>query len=373
MTLVSSIHSSFAALGGRRAAAPPTTGMSVGRLESLPKWLNLVPMVLQWTWLSLLYRSATLPSCANPTITSGGLVGEGKLEYFRAMGPVARAATAPHTSVVNAGVTSTDNALAAMRAAGLEFPIVMKPDLGWCGFGVRIVRDETELTTYLASYPLRETIVLQRFVPYEGEAGVYYMRAPGVATGQIIGILLRTFPRVVGDGIHTVADLIAADPRLARLGRDGLSEPCCDINTIPERYEVVRLSTIGSTRVGGLYQDGSALVTAQMTEAIDKISHDIAGFHIGRYDLRYESLQALQAGRDFSIVEVNGAGAEAVHAWDPRHSLLDAYRIVFQKQRRIFAMGDAMRKLGHRPIGVPALARLHLRQQCLIRQYPRSN
>jgi hypothetical protein len=46
---------------------------------------------------------------------------------------------------------------------------------------------------------------------------------------------------------------------------------------------------------------------------------------------------------------------------------------VFAKQRQIFAIGDAMRRRGHRPIGVRALARLHLCQQRLIRRYPPSN
>ena len=68
----------------------------VGRFEQLPKWLNLVPMVLQWMWLGLRHRSFTLPSAVNPGITSGGLVGEGKMEYFAAMGETARAATAAH-------------------------------------------------------------------------------------------------------------------------------------------------------------------------------------------------------------------------------------------------------------------------------------
>ena len=58
----------------------------IGRLERLPKWLNLFPIVTQWAWLSLKYRSITLPSCCNPAITTGGMVGEGKVEYLDIMG-----------------------------------------------------------------------------------------------------------------------------------------------------------------------------------------------------------------------------------------------------------------------------------------------
>ena len=51
-------------------------------LERMPKWLICIPLTLQWLWLALRYRSLSLPTIVNPAITAGGLVGEGKLEYF---------------------------------------------------------------------------------------------------------------------------------------------------------------------------------------------------------------------------------------------------------------------------------------------------
>jgi hypothetical protein len=95
-------------------------------------------------------------------------------------------------------------------------------------------------------------------------------------------------------------------------------------------------------------------------------------YHVGRFDVRYSTLQDLRSGR-FTIMEVNGAGSEAVHAWDPKYSVWQVYRMVFAKQRLLFALGAANRARGHRPIGMLALARHHLRQQRLIRRYPPSN
>jgi hypothetical protein len=344
----------------------------IGRLERLPKWLNLVPMIAQWAWLSILYRSASLPSAINPAILAGGMVGEGKLDYFETMGPHALARTAAFTSVINQGPGGIEAALAAMAAAGLAYPIIAKPDIGWCGFGVRLVRSDSELTDYLARFPREERIVLQRFVAQQGEAGLFYVRRPDEATGRLTGILLRHFPRVQGDGVTTIAELIAANPRLSRLGRDGLSEPCCDTARIPAAGEMVRLSTIGSTRVGGLYEDATPLITETLTDAVDGIAQDMTEFHLGRFDVRYGSLDQLLAG-DFTIIEVNGAGSEAVHAWDPKFTLREAYCIVFAKQRLLFEIGDMMRRRGHRPIGLAKLAELHLRQQRLIKRYPMSN
>jgi hypothetical protein len=53
--------------------------------------------------------------------------------------------------------------------------------------------------------------------------------------------------------------------------------------------------------------------------------------------------------------------------------LSEAYRIVFGKQRLLFALGAAMRARGQRPPGGWELAKLYWRQRWLIRAYPPSN
>lgn len=356
-----------------RGGVSLTHWSSVGALERLPKWLNLIPMVIQWFWLGFRNSSCTLPSTCNPAITAGGIVGEGKTEYLAIMGAHAKSHTAPAISFVNDFPVTLADVEAQMREAGLSFPLVAKPDIGWCGFGVRIVRSDAELAQYMLRFPVGERILLQHFVPHDGEAGLFYVRAPGEKRGRITGILLRSYPRVVGDGVHTIAELMARDERLARLGRDGKSEPCCDIAAVPGKGEIVRLTTIGSTRVGGLYRDATSIVTPELEDALDAIARDMTDFHIGRFDVRYESLGALRHGRGFTIIEVNGAGSEAVHAWEPKLTLRQAYAIVFAKQRTAFALGAAMRARGHKPISWAGLIKLHLKQQRLIRQYPPSN
>jgi hypothetical protein len=353
------------------ATDPPT---HIGRLERLPKWLNLIPMIGQWAWLSLRHGSWALPAAANPTLTAGGMAGEGKSEYFQQMGSHALSHVAEYTVLRNARLTSiVRDAERAMADAGLSYPLIAKPNIGWCGFGVRIVRDCAELKSYLANYPIGEDVMFQRFVPYDGEAGIYYARWPNERKGRIIGILLRFFPRVVGNGHSTIAELMANNPRTRRLGRDGRSEPCCDVARVPAAGEIVRLSVTGSTRVGGLYRDVTELATPELETAIDSIAQDMKQLHVARFDIRYESIGAMRAGHSFKIIEVNGAGSEAVHAWDPRYSLKDAYRIVFEKQRMLFSIGDAMRKQGHIPPSTWNIVKHYLRQKRLITAYPPSN
>ncbi len=352
-------------------AAP--TRVARGTLEALPKWANLIPIVAQWLWLAIKYRSVTLPSCANPAITSGGLVGEGKMEYFATMGALARSRTATTTSVVKTEACTLAVVRAAMGKAVLDFPVIAKPDMGWCGFGVRLLHDEDDLSRYLTHFPEGERIVLQEYLAHDGEAGIFYMRDPAACKGQILGMLLRHPPQVRGDGRRTTAQLMACDPRLAFLIRNGVCGDGVDVSRVPQDGETVRLSVVSSSRVGGLYLDGSWAITPALTAAIDAVACDMRDFHVGRFDVKFTSLDALRDGHSFKIIEVNGAGSEAVHAWDPAHSIVQAYAIIFDKQRRMFALASRMRALGHRPIGLVRLARLHFRQQSLIRRYPPSN
>jgi hypothetical protein len=329
--------------------------------------------VLQWLWLAARHGSLALPTVANPGITAGGMVGEGKLEYFAGMGPVARAATARHCGVRVDGELTAEGLLTTLRSAALGFPLVAKPDLGLCGHGVRRIDSLAELRQYMGAFPRGETVVLQEYLPQDGEAGIFYARDPASGLGRVIGLALREFPRVTGDGTRSVDALIAADPRARRLAASRWHDCSHDGARIPAVGEVVRLATIGSTRVGGLYLDGRALITPALTAAVDAVARDMPDFHFGRFDVRFESLDQLAAGRGFRIMEVNGAGSEAIEAWDPDTPLLRGFATIFAKQRLLFEIAATRRRAGARPLSLFALARLNLRQQRLIARYPASN
>jgi hypothetical protein len=160
---------------------------------------------------------------------------------------------------------------------------------------------------------------------------------------------------------------------LHRIKQNPLHEPNFNPGAIPARGEKVRLATIGSTRVGGLYCDGSHHITPALDKAVDAIAQDMEGFYMGRFDVRFESLGKLRDGSGFTIMEVNGSGSESVHAWDPKYSIAESYGIIFAKQRLLFHIAEANRRKGHKPIGLFKLARLHFHQQKLIMRYPLSN
>ena len=342
-------------------------------IERMPKWLICIPLAMQWLWLSLRYLSPTLPSATNPAIMSGGLVGEGKLDYFRGVGPIAQHAIANYCAVSTHRRQTARSLARKMLAAQLRFPIIAKPNLGLCGYGVQRIDTMEALLTYCDAFPMHETIVLQRCLSQAGEAGIFYLRDPDRDVGELIGLALRFSPQVTGDGVHTIDQLIDRDVRARRLIQSSAHHGNFDGTRVPMQGESVRLATIGSTRVGGLYRNGAHLISPQLTAAIDAIARDMPSFYCGRFDVRFDDVDAVRAGHGFTIIEINGAGSEAIEAWDPDIGLLTAFRMIFAKQRRLFALGHQMRRRGVKPIGLIDLARAYRRQQQLIASYPPSN
>jgi hypothetical protein len=268
-------------------------------------------------------------------------------------------------------------AVSLMDEKGLSFPIVAKPDIGWNGYGVRLVEDSIHLNKYIASFPSGEKMLLQRPVHHDGEAGIFYVRLPGEENGKIYSITLRYFPYVVGDGTSTLRSLIQSDPRTklrANFYLGGKSNHLGfgkeDLEHVPQTGELIRLAFIGSLRVGGLYRDACHLITPELTYRFDSIAKSMPEFYYGRFDIRFESTDLLKEGKGFNIIEINGAGAEAIQAWDPDVPLHKLYSEFFKAQSLLFKVGALNRKRGYKPMSPWALVKAIRRQNRLIDNYP---
>ncbi|CAO3458002.1 D-alanine-D-alanine ligase [Azospirillum largimobile] len=351
----------------------PAGAPTIGWAERIPPLLFYIPLVVQWFALGIRYRSLSLPTAANPSIEAGGLLGESKIACMDLIGPAARRWAACSVALVNRP-SLTPAALDMLASgAGLSFPLVAKPDIGWRGIGVRLVRDSADLRAYLAGFPAEARVILQEHVDYAGEAGIFYVRKPGERHGRIFSMTFRYYPHVVGDGRSSLRELIAADPRAswkADLHHEALADR---LDEVPAAGRTVRLSLVGSSRVGGLYKDACGHVTATLTARFDEIADQMPGFHFGRFDVRFASVERLAVGEDFRIIEVNGAGAEAIHMWDPDFRLADAYATLFHQQALMFEVADACRAQGTKPLTAWELISYQRRQQTLLPLYPASN
>ena len=356
----------------------------VAMAERIPPALFYLPLVFNWIRLGLRHGSMTLPTAANPTIFNGGMWGESKSSYFFDVALAERQWIADFVVAKrNPGAASLagdiERANRALGDAGLEFPLIAKPDIGWHGHGVRRIDTAGALENYLAHFPESSTLMLQRYVPYAGEAAVLYARLPGESSGRIISLTLRYFPQVQGDGRSTVRQLIAGNARAQwksalHLGIDPTHRGVdpLDLDRVPLQGEVVRIALIGNQRAGALYRDGRRHITAALDQRFDLIARGMTEFHYGRFDLRFESVEALMRGEGFSILEINGIGGEAIDCWDPRLPVTECYRRLAEQQRLLFLIGDRNRARGFQPTPAGDFVSSLFRQNKLIRRYPAS-
>ncbi len=328
------------------------------RWEFWPAWLFELPVVLHGLWQGLRYRHLTLFTAVNPGIPAGGFVEESKSAILTGLlegapgAPIARFASIDLPDAEEARLPSVQ---AAIRASGLDLPVVLKPDVGERGRGVAVVRSEAELAAYLVQASGR--LIVQEYVSGE-EFGVFYIRHPAEARGRIFSITAKRFPVVVGDGRRRLEELILADDRAVCMAAYYLEANLERLDMIPAPAERVQLVEIGNHCRGTVFLDGREHLTPELTAAIDALARDFAGFHFGRFDLRVPSLEQFRSGTGLKILELNGVTSEATHIYAPGASLIAAYRTLFEQWRLAFEIGAANAALGAPPTGLRTLVRL---------------
>jgi hypothetical protein len=213
-------------------------------------------------------------------------------------------------------------------------------------------------------------VILQRYVAYEAEAGVFYVRLPGELRGRIVSLTLKYFPHVVGDGRATLRDLILRDPRAGLIARLYLDRHAAQLDWVIPAGQSYRLTFAGNHACGAIHRDGNAYITPAMKERFDQIARLIPEFYYGRFDVRCRTIADLQQGRDFLILEINGAGAEPTHIWDRNTRLRDAYRTLIRCLGIAFEIGRRNRMRGFQPVGPLPLLKLYRRERRLAALYP---
>ncbi|MBZ5574494.1 MAG: hypothetical protein LAO09_21770 [Acidobacteriia bacterium] len=322
------------------------------RWEFWPPFLFYPPVVAYIAYLGTKFRSWTLFTAANPAIPAGGFVGESKYQILEQLKNAAQ--WLPSSTLLACGAPSQRLAEAEefMRRHGLQFPVVLKPDAGQRGAGVAVVRSPEQLSEYLtcSSFPA----ILQEYVPGE-EYGVFYYRYPGSERGQIFSVTEKRMPVLLGDGKRTLEELILADDRAVCMSDFYLRKNSERIQEVPAGGERVQLVEIGTHCRGAIFLDGGETITPDLEEVIDRIAKSFDGFFFGRFDIRVPSRQDFMAGRNMKIIELNGVTSEATHIYDPKLSLCDAYRVLFEQWRIAFEIGDLNRARGIRPASVGEL------------------
>ncbi len=317
------------------------------RWEFWPPWIFYLPAVAYVLWLGIKHRSLTLFTAANPALPDGGVVGESKYAIHR--GLVHATDLLPKTTLLSAA-DAPDARMAVARAFmsehELAFPVLIKPDVGERGRGVHLAHHEAELRQHVRR--ATRDLLLQEYIRGD-EFGVFYYRMPHEARGRIWAITEKKLQSVMGDGKHSLEELILMDDQAVCQARVFLRRHEHRLDDVPAPGEAVSLGDLGNHCQGARFYDGTHRVTPALEEVVDRVSKGYEGFLVGRYDVRVPSPEDFEQGTNLTIIELNGVTSEATNIYDPKNSLWGAYRILFEQWRIIFRVAEANRKAGVRP------------------------
>jgi membrane protein DedA with SNARE-associated domain len=313
--------------------------------EFWPAWMFYPPVALYCGWLAIKHRGLMLPTAANPGIFSGGFVGESKMATLQELMATSPEFTAEARLISGVGVEERLNALRTIcEQSGFAYPYILKPDVGQRGVGIKLIRNEIQAMAYLKQ--TNAPLLVQRYAEGPNEIGVFYYRFPHEPSGHIFAITEKLFPVIIGDGHSTIAELIWQDPRARLIADKYLGRFAARRDEILPAGESLKLVEAGNHAQGCIFRDGMRLCTPRLADRIDEISRKVPGFYIGRFDIRYGSEAELREGRNFQIIELNGAASEATNIYDARNSLWSAYRQLFRQWDLVFSIGAANNKRG---------------------------
>lgn len=294
-----------------------------------------------WFLLAIRARSFFFFSASNPNIKNGGFLNESKKDIHKIL-PTHLYPKTLHFPIN----TKEAEVIEQLKKENFSFPMIGKPDIGAKGKGVKVLKTEADIIQYIKATTI--DFHIQEFVPLSKEVGIFYYRYPGKPNGNISGIVRKEFLTITGDGIHTIEALLKKEKRTILQLKSLEKVYGKELKTILPIGEKKILVPYGNHARGAKFLDDSYLIEPQLIASIDAVCKQIPAFHYGRLDIRYDNWEDLKQGKKFLIIEVNGAGSEPTHMYDPKHSLFFAWKEIVRHWFILLRISIMNHKLGYK-------------------------
>lgn len=308
--------------------------------EYWPWYIFYIPLVPYALYLAFKSRSFGFFSAVNPGIKGSGNGLESKFKTIQLLPKKYK----PISIFIPKG-ESMDVVLQKISVENIAFPLIIKPDIGYRGLLVKKINSERELSIYLLKYNAID-LIIQEFIPFRNECGIFYHKLPTNKKGAITSITLKKFLTVIGNGNSSLLELIKNDERATNYLKlvTELNKEAFD--RIPKKSEEVVLSFIGNHSKGTQFINGNHLINTDLLKLIDRISEEINGWYYGRIDLKYNTIEELMIGENIKILEVNGIISEPTHIYDSaKGSYFKALKSIKEHWRIMYNIGTLNNQL----------------------------
>lgn len=287
--------------------------------EYWPFQIVYIPIYFLWAFYALKARTIFFFNACNPTIKNGGFMAESKKEIY----DLIPQKYYPKTELVKEN-NDFQNVITILEKAQIQFPFIAKPDIGLRGSAVKKIHNLKELKEYNSSANF--DYLLQDLIPYTNEVGIFYVRFPNEKKGKVTGIVAKEYVIIEGDGKQTIEELIKANPRYELQIENIKKDFGNQFKEVLEKGKKINLVPYGNHARGAKFIDASNLITEKLNETIDTMCQEISEFYFGRLDVMYDNWNDLENGKNFALVEINGAGSEPTHIYNPKHSIFFAWK-----------------------------------------------
>ena len=307
--------------------------------EQWPFKLLYAPIVPVWLWYMIRSGAVWFFTPSNPKLTFGGMEGEPKKEMHDLL-PV-------DLCPVYFNVKPSDDFAEIKNQIalhGIQYPLIVKPEVGGQGILFRKIDNEAHLIEYHEKIPAEYFV--QEFIKYPIEVSLFYYRYPSEKKGAITGFLQKVPMQVTGDGEHTLKELILMNSKSKKRVEELRAKHEKSFNKIIPNGENYILSYAANHNRGAHFIDLSSEINDDLVNMLDKISLNINDFFYGRYDIMCNSIEDLQNGKNFVILEYNGCGAEPNHFYDTGYTLTGAWKEILKHWKILYEISSYNHKQG---------------------------
>lgn len=297
-----------------------------------------IPLLPAWLWYCIRSGSVWFFTPSNPTLTFGGFEGESKREMYEQLPD-----SCYPKSIYLSPLLSFDEAQKFIATNNFDYPFAVKPDEGMMGFMFRKIENADQFKHYHQIMP--GDYIVQDLITYPLEVSVFHYRFPDQQKGTITGFLRKEFLQVTGNGRSTLSELIHNYQRVRFRLDEMKAKHANRLDEIILSGETYILSYALNLSRGGKLVSLAQEKDESLLKIFDTISHKTS-FYYGRYDIKCVSVEDLKKGKNFSILEYNGCGAEPHHIYGDGNTLLKAYKIILDHWKILYKISRHNHKNG---------------------------
>jgi hypothetical protein len=310
--------------------------------EAWPFKLLYAPITPMWLWYILRSGYVWFFTPSNPKLTFGGMEGEPKKEMYDLL----PADLYPPTCNIQ---PKEDFAAVEQKIQQQQivYPLIVKPEIGGQGILFRKLDTPEELQHYHSIMPFE--YMVQQLVHYPMEVSVFYIRHPRQKKGMVTGFLHKIPMQVTGDGKQTLEALILDHPKGKKRTAELYSQHKEKWHSILPAGEKYMLSYAANHNRGAQFIDLKEHIDDKLVSVFDAISLRINDFFYGRYDIMCTNVEDLKNGKNFTILEYNGCGAEPNHFYDTGYTLLGAYKEILKHWKALYTISMYNKAQGIQP------------------------